>query len=130
MSLRTKDDARDWVNNAKSFYKAAGKRIALAEFSNPSGMFVQGEMYIYVLNQKGTMLAHGINEKFVGEDFIDLTDSDGKKFIIDIVDAANSEGKGWVEYKWYHPTTKQWLPKAAYFEKVDDLIIVSAIYMT
>ena len=37
MNLRTKDDAKDWVNNAKSFYRAAGKRIALAEFTNPNG---------------------------------------------------------------------------------------------
>jgi hypothetical protein len=72
------------VNNAKSFYKAAGRRIALAEFTNRNGMFVQDEMYIYVLNQKGTMLAHGINEKFEGEDFIDLMDSDGKKFIKEV----------------------------------------------
>jgi cytochrome c len=128
MSPRTKDDAKDWVNNAKSFYKASGKRIALAEFTNPTGMFIQGEMYIYALNSKGTMMAHGVNEKFVGEEFIDLMDSDGKKFIKEIVDTANSKGSGWVEYKWYHPVSKQWLPKIAYFEKVDDLIIVSAVY--
>ncbi len=128
MSPRTKDEAREWVNNAKSFYKASGKRIALAEFTNPNGMFTQDEMYIYVLSSGGTMLAHGINEKFVGEEFIDLMDSDGKKFIKEIVDTANRDGKGWVEYKWYHPVTKKWLPKIAYCEKVDDLIIVSAIY--
>ncbi|MGA2225834.1 MAG: cache domain-containing protein [Syntrophobacteraceae bacterium] len=128
MNLRTKDDARDWVNNAISFYRASGKRIALAEFTNPNGMFIQDEMYVYVLNSKGTMLAHGINERFVGEDFIDLMDSDGKKFIKEIVDIANLQGKGWVEYKWYHPKSKKWVPKLAYFEKVDDLIIVSAIY--
>ena len=128
MSPRTKDEARDWVNNAKSFYKASGKRIALAEFTNPNGMFTQDEMYIYVLSSGGTMLALGINEKFVGEEFIGLMDSDGKKFIKEIVDTANREGKGWVEYKWYHPVTKKWLPKVAYCEKVDDLIIVSAVY--
>jgi len=128
MSRRTKDDAKDWVNNAISFYKASGKRIALAEFTNPHGMFIQDEMYIYALNVKGTMLAHGVNEKFVGEDFSELMDSDGKKFIKAIVDKANAEGKGWVEYKWYHPVTKEWLPKVAYFEKIDDLIIVSAVY--
>ncbi|MCE5335899.1 MAG: cache domain-containing protein [Desulfobacteraceae bacterium] len=128
MSLRTKDDAKDWVNNAVSFYKASGKRIGLAEFTNPNGMFVQDEMYIYVLNLKGTMLAHGVNEKFVGEDFSELMDSDGKKFIKEIVELAAKDGKGWVEYKWYHPVTKQWLPKVAYFEKIDDLIIVSAVY--
>ncbi len=128
MSLRSKDDAQDWVNNAISFYKASGKRIALAEFTNPNGMFCQGEMYIYVLNKHGTMLAHGVNEKFVGEDFSELMDSDGKKFIKEICDKAAVDGKGWVEYKWYHPVTKQWLPKIAYFERVDDLIVVSAVY--
>ncbi|MHC1728367.1 MAG: cache domain-containing protein [Syntrophobacteraceae bacterium] len=128
MSLKTKDDARDWVNNAISFYRASGKRIALAEFTNPNGMFTQEEMYIYVLNPKGTMLAHGINEKYVGEDFSNLIDSDGRKFIQQIVDGANKEGKGWVGYKWFHPMTKQWRPKVAYYEKVDDLIFVSAIY--
>ncbi len=33
-----------------------------------------------MLNQKGTMPAHGIDEKFVGEDFIDLADSDQVAF--------------------------------------------------
>jgi len=128
MSEARRELAKDWVDNAISFYKAAGKRIALAEFTNPNGMFVQGEMYIYALNLKGTMMAHGKNEKWVGEDFSELTDSDGKKFIKEIIEAAAKEGKGWVEYKWSHPVSKQWLPKIAYFEKVDDLIVVSAVY--
>ena len=128
MSTRSKDDAKGWVEAAKTFYRNAGKRIALAEFTNPNGQFREGEMYIYALNPKGTMLAHGINERFVGEDFSGLPDSDGKFFIREIVDAANAKGSGWVEYKWYHPVTKEWLPKVAYFEKVDDLIIVSAVY--
>src|SRR5512142_414602 len=34
MNPRTRDDAMDWVCNAISFYRGAGKRIALAEFSN------------------------------------------------------------------------------------------------
>jgi hypothetical protein len=128
MSVRPKEDAKYWVEQAKNFYKAAGKRIALAEFSNPNGMFIQGELYIYVLSARGTMLAHGVNEKFVGEEFLGLTDSDGKFFIREIVDLANEKGSGWVEYKWYHPVTKEWRPKIAYFEKVDDLIICSAVY--
>ncbi|HUH65132.1 MAG TPA: cache domain-containing protein, partial [Syntrophales bacterium] len=110
------------------FYKASGKRIALAEYTNPSGQFVQDEMYIYVLNPRGTMLAHGVNEKFVGEEFIDIKDYDGKQFIKEIVDIANREGSGWVTYIWYNPVTKEVLPKKAYFRKVDDLIICSGVY--
>ena len=128
MSPKTQGDAKALVDKAVAFYKASGKRIALAEFTNPKGQFVQDELYIYVLNLKGTMLAHGVNEKFVGEEFIDLKDSDGKPFIEEIVDIANNEGSGWIDYKWYHPVTKQVLPKTVYFEKVDDLIICGGVY--
>ena len=128
MGKRDKGDAKNWVEKAVSFYRASGKRIALAEYTNPNGQFVQDEMYIYALNPRGTMLAHGVNEKFVGEEFIDIKDYDGKNFIIEIVNIANKDGSGWVEYKWYNPVTKEVLPKIVYFKKVDDLIICSGIY--
>jgi hypothetical protein len=40
------------------------------------------------------MLAHGINEKLVEEEFINLKDSDGKFFIIEIVDTASLRAVG------------------------------------
>lgn len=128
MGDRPEDYAKYWVEQAIGFYKAVGKHVALAEFSNPNGMFVQGEMYIFVLSPTGTMLAHGVNERFVGLEFIDVKDSDGKPFNREIVDTANAKGSGWVEYKWYHPRRNRTLPKQAFFQKVDDLIFCSAIY--
>ncbi len=128
MSKRVEEDAKKWVDKAVDFYNASGKRIALAEYTNSNGQFVQDEMYIYVLNRKGTMLAHGVNERFVGEDFSDLKDSDGKSFIKEILETANTQGSGWVEYKWSNPVTKEVLPKKVYFKKVDDLIICSGVY--
>jgi len=128
MSKRVEEDAKKWVDKAVGFYKASGKRISLAEYTNPKGQFVQDEMYIYVLNRRGTMLAHGVNERFVGEDFSNLKDSDGKSFIKEILETANTQGRGWVEYKWYNPVTKEVLPKKVYFKIVDDLIICSGVY--
>ena len=128
MSERSREDAKRWVEKAAAFYKTSGKRIALAEYTNPSGQFIQDEMYIYALNTRGTMLAHGVNERFVGEDFSELKDADGKSFIREILDMANSEGSGWVTYKWYNPVTKEVWPKTTYFRKVDDLIICSGVY--
>jgi hypothetical protein len=122
------DYAKYWVEQAIVLYKNVGKAVALAEFSHPNGMFIQGEMYIFVLSPTGTMLAHGVNERFVGLDFIDVKDSDGKPFNREIVEAANAEGSGWVEYKWFHPRRNKILPKLAYFQKVDDLIFCSAVY--
>jgi signal transduction histidine kinase len=118
----------DWVDRAIEFYKASGKDIALAEYMNPKGQFVEDEMYVFVLDLNGIMLAHGVNEKFVGKDFTKLKDSDGKSFIQYIIDTANTQGSGWTEYKWFHPTTRTVWPKVVYFEKVDDIIICSGIY--
>lgn len=128
MIKRDIEDAKHWVERAVAFYKASGKRVALAEYTNPNGQFVQGEMYIYALNPRATMLAHGVNEKFVGEDFIDIKDYEGKMFIKEIVDTANKEDSGWIKYKWHNPVTKEVLLKNVYFRKVDDLIICSGVY--
>jgi len=128
MDPMTCESARGWVDEAKTFYLQVGKRIALAEFTNSCGMFSEGELYIFVLNFKGIMLAHGVNERFVGEDFTDIKDFDGKYFIKEIIDTAVEKGSGCVEYKWYHPKTKQILPKVVYFEKVENVIICGGAY--
>jgi len=122
------EEAKAFVQKAIQFYKKTGKAIAMAEFTNPKGPFVQGDMYVFVLNSKGTLLAHGVNEKYIGQDFIDVRDSDGRSFVREIVDVANAKGKGIADYKWYNPKTKEDLQKEVYFEKVDDVIICSGIY--
>jgi cytochrome c len=116
------------VDEAIAFYKATGRKIALAEFSNPQGPFAKGEQYTYVLGTTGMMLAHPVNEKFVGKDFYRVQDPQGKHFIKNIVDTANNGGFGWVEYTWFDPATKTERPKTVYFEKFDDLIFCSGVY--
>jgi cytochrome c len=121
-------DAKSWVDQAKAFYLSTGKEIALAEFSNPRGRFASGEQYVYVLGTTGMMLAHPVNEDFVGKDFYRIQDPEGKYFIKEIIDSANTKGFGWVEYKWYDPATKKEQPKTVYFEKVDSMIFCSGVY--
>jgi len=129
MLEKSQQKAKNWVSKAIAFYKASGKEIALAEFTNPKGPFVQDEMYIFVLNPKGIMIAHGVNEKYEGKNFIDIKDSTGKSFIQEIINAANVNGNGWIEYQWYNPVTKETKNKSVYFERVDDLIFCSGIYI-
>jgi cytochrome c len=125
---REQERVMKWVEKAIVFYKASGKEISLAEFSHPSGQFVKDQRYVFVLDLNGIMLAHGINEKYAGKNFLDLKDSDGKSFIREIVEAAKTKGSGWVDYKWYHPVSKEERPKTVYFEKIDDVIVCSGIY--
>lgn len=129
MLEKSQEKAKEWVANAVAFYKNSGRDIALAEFTNSKGPFVKEDMYIFVLDIQGTMLAHGVNEKYIGQNFMNIKDSDGKDFVREIVNSANAQGNGFADYKWYNPVTRESKPKSVYFEKVDDLIICSGIYI-
>jgi cytochrome c len=123
----TPKDAEAWAKKAVEYFKANGKDKALAEFSNPKGEFVKGDLYIYVLSDDGKMLAHP-KAALVGKDFMKVKDADGKLFAVDIVKEAKAKGSGWVDYKCENPTTKKVEAKTVYFEKVDGVIICSGAY--
>jgi cytochrome c len=120
-------EAKAWVKKAVEYYQAYGKTKALAEFSNPKGQFVKDNLYIYVLDLNGKMLAHP-KGSLVGRDFTKIKDPNGKPFAVDIVNDAKANGSGWINYKWEHPATKKPAPKTVYFEKVDDVVICSGVY--
>jgi len=125
------DDAAEataMVRKAVGYVKEQGRDKALAEFNNPSGMFKKGELYIFVTDLQGRMLANGANAKLVGKDLMDLKDSDGKFFVKEYVDLAKSKGSGWSDYKWVNPATKAIELKSTYVEKVDDMVIGCGIY--
>jgi signal transduction histidine kinase len=125
------DDATDavaMVKKAVSYIKEHGKDKALAEFNNPSGEFKKGDLYIFVSNTQGKMLAHGVNAKLVDKNLMDLKDSDGKPFVKEYTELANTKGSGWTDYKWVNPGTKVIELKSTYVQKVDDLIVGCGIY--
>jgi signal transduction histidine kinase len=128
MTSKQPSKAEDWVERAKAFYAATGKEIALAEFTNPRGQFVQNQQYIFVLDLEGNMLAHGMNQWYVGKNFIEVKDTTGKKFIREIVNTAKEKGAGWIDYDWSDPVTKKSKPKTLYFEKVDNMVICCGTY--
>jgi cytochrome c len=121
-------EATALVDKATAFYKANGKDKAFAEFSNSKGPFVKGELYIFILDLNGVVLAHGANEKLINKDLSQLKDVDGKLFIQEALQTAKSKGSGWVDYKWTNPTTKKVEGKSTYVKKVDEIIFCCGIY--
>ncbi|NRR33074.1 cache domain-containing protein [Oxalobacteraceae bacterium] len=123
------DEAVAMVKKAVAMVKSDGKEktfAAIADTANTT--FHDRDLYIYVYDLNGVALAHGNNPKMVGKPLIGLKDNEGKAMIKEMVDVANSKGKGWVEFKWPNPVTKTVEAKAGYVEKVDDMLIGSGIY--
>jgi cytochrome c len=124
----TAKEAKALLDKAVTYYKANGKDKAFAAFNDTKGKFVQGDLYIYVLNLSGDVVSHGANAKLIGQHLIDLKDSDGKKFVRAIVDGANAKGTGTMDYKWTNPTSKKIEQKSTFFEKVGDIILICGYY--
>jgi signal transduction histidine kinase len=122
------DDAENLVSRAIRFCKKAGKEAALALVSFGDGFFFKGQKYVFVLDENGMMLAHGINQRYIGRDFLWVKDFEGRSFIKDIVEIARSDGYGLVEYKWINPLSGKVEPKMVYFKKHEGMIFCSGIY--
>lgn len=128
MNKKSIDAAKYWVSNAVSYYKAQGKEKSLAEFSNPKGQFSSGDMYVFALTLDGVVIAHGADKRFIGRNFMEISNSQGEKYFQEVVTTANHRGHGVVEYWWTNPATQRVEPKNVYFEKIDDIIICSGVY--
>jgi signal transduction histidine kinase len=104
----SKAEAEKMVAAALAHIKAVGAEQAFKDFSTKGGKWHDRDLYVFCWDYTGTALCHGGNEKLVGKNFIDLKDPDGKPLIRGLIDAAKSApGKGWVDYKWTNPVTKQ-----------------------
>ena len=122
------EEAKKMVAKAVTYLKSHGKEKAFNEFCNTQGLFRKGELYVFVIDMKADILAHGSKRNMIGKGSFDLTDSDGKNFLKEIVDDAKSKENGWARYKWTNPMTKKVEQKTTYFQKMDDIIICSGAY--
>ena len=124
----TPEQAKAMVEEAVAFYNANGQEKAFAEFGNPQGKFIKGDLYIFGLDLTGMTLAHGANPKLVGKSLYEVKDADGKLFMQEMIEVAKTKGKGWVEYKWSNPESKKIEPKASYIIRVKDIFLGCGAY--
>jgi len=124
----SKDEVVAVVKKAVEFYQANGKDKALVEFNKKDGLFAKGEDYVDVHDVSGMCLAHPISPAKVGLNRLDQSDSAGKFYIKDLVDAARQKPSGWIEYVMKNPTTGKLQDKTAYWEVHDGLIFKAGTY--
>lgn len=122
------EDAVMMVKKAVAYIKENGREKAFEQFQNPAGGFRDRELYVFVDDLKGKVLAQGANPKMVGKDTIEVRDMDGKFFVREFIELAKAHGKGWINYKWPNPVSKKMEEKATYVELLDDIVVGCGIY--
>ena len=124
----TKDDAVAMVKKGIAYIKANGKDKAYGEITAKNAQFVKHDLYLVVYGLDGTVRAHGANEKMIGKNLIDLKDVDGKPFVKERVELAQSKGTFWQDYKFTNPVSKKIEPKQMYCEKLEDAVVCGGVY--
>jgi cytochrome c len=122
------DEAKGMVEKAVASYQANGKEKALKEFNTPGNQFVKGELYIFVYDMTGTIIAHPINQKLVGMNVLNTPDVDGKFYRKEIIELAKTPGTGWVDYKYKNPKSGKIEQKTTYLKKAGDVVICCGAY--
>jgi cytochrome c len=124
----SKDEAVAMVKKAVGAIKAEGPGQAYPEISNPSGKFVDGDLYIVVYGLDGMVLAHGADAKRIGTNQLADTDPDGKAFVRERVELAATHPSFWQTYKFMNPVTHKVEPKDMYCERLDQTVVCGGVY--
>ena len=124
----TADEAMAMVKKGVAFIKAQGTEKGYADITNKQGQFIDRDLYLVVYGLDGTVLAHGANDKMVGKNLIDLKDIDGKAFVKERVEMAQTKTSFWQDYKFTDPVTKKIEPKTTYCERLDASVVCGGIY--
>jgi cytochrome c len=86
------------VNRATEFFKQNRLVTACHAFSH-TDQFIDGEVYVYVLDMNGVFLAHGQQQELIWQNYMNYKDTLGTPIAQQIIKKAR-EGGGWVTYEW------------------------------
>ena len=124
----TPEQAKALAEKAAALVASDGEK-AFPMLNDPKGAYVEGDLYVAVLDHKGVVHANA-NPKLIGLNLWDAVDPDGVKFTQEIVKVGDASGTGWVSYKFTNPATKKIEPKKTWVHRVGDFIVLCGAYVT
>ena len=113
-SFMFEQNLKNFVQSGVQHYKTVGLVQAYKDFSDPTGGFVIGDNYLFVLDYAGNFLAHGGGDATVmKKNYLDYTDKLGVAVTKLLISAAK-QGGGFVGYYWPSPKSGRQEFKVSY----------------
>lgn len=125
----TQRDAIAMAERGAAYIKAHGRNEMAKRILARDPEFTQGSLYVDMRDvNTGIVLAHPFNPAIIGKDLTDVPDANGKRYRREIIELAQKNGKGWVDYQYKNPATGKIAPKTTYILRVDDVVLEAGIY--
>lgn len=90
---------------------------AFQKFRGKGSTFIFAGTYLWVSDLNGKVLMQPLKPKMENQNLSALKDSNGKQFILEMINLAKQRGDGWVDYTWTMPHTKEQFLKLTYVKK-------------
>lgn len=117
---------------AAEMIKTQGLAPAICEINRKTGRFVNGQIFVYMMNMDAVMMAHPMVPDLIGKNLsgVVLKDKAGKSHPMMLVNLAKNNGAGWVSYMWPKPGTQTPAEKMCFVLKVPDtnVFLVAGFY--
>lgn len=126
----SRKDAVALVKRTVEFIKKVGIEPVVKAINNRDKRFLDRDLYLFVhdLRKPALLIAHGSNKDLAGKNTIDLRDQNGKYFVREMYEVAETEGSGWVDYRWANATRTGFEEKTSYVERVGDYFVGVGVY--
>jgi len=112
-------EAKKLAERAAKVLAAVGGAAAFRRYRDPSGPFVRGDLYVFVIDRDGIIVENVGFPEVIGSGGFELRSRFG---------AAVARGRGWVRYNWYNPCSRRIEAKMSYLVRVGDLIVGVGAY--
>ncbi len=117
----TAEEAEAMMANAEAVFDASGIDALITRVMDENDTeFRDRDLYVFVFDMNGITVAHGANPALVGRDLTGLQDPNGTAFIKEMMAVAAGPGRGWVDYMWANPQTKQLQAKSSLIVRLGD----------
>ena len=111
-----KEFVTDAVKNAVGQIEKRGE-AAFQALRDPKGPYRFQEAYMLVIDMNGVELVNPAFPEYEGKNVLDTKDSKGRKFIKEMLQVAEKDGEGWVNYMWPKPGQTEPSQKSTYVSK-------------
>lgn len=115
--MGTEAEAQTMSESAATLVNEKGE-AAFTTFADAKGDFQKKDLYVFCMDMEGKMLSHPKKPELVGQNLRDFNKY-GDKLFDNMIKLAETDGKGWVEYKWPYPGTEDLKAKKSYIIKND-----------
>jgi len=72
--------------------------------------FIEGELYIFLIDYKGRVIAHGDQQELLWKNLLNVKDQFGNYFIKEMIDKIHTGG-GWLTYEWRNAVKESYVQR-------------------